>query len=146
MKNKNIAPLVGLTVFLTACSAETVSTVDQTDQRGSSAEQQVEQRAKARWRDLVAEEWFAAYEYTTPAYKETTPIDVYSVHLRTTNVRWKSADFKGVECSSEQVCTTKFLVNYLVVQPSRGVSEVPGRTTVDEQWLKVEGEWYHVEE
>lgn len=138
---------VAMVIIFNGCSTDSVRVASPGQVSASGGiEQQVEQRAKARWEKLLAEDWFAAYDYTTPAFKETTPIDVYSVHLRTTNVRWNSADYKGVSCESENICTAIFFVKYMVNEPSRGVQSVPGQTTIDEQWLYIDDQWYHVEE
>ncbi len=128
--------LVGL--LLAACSQQPAKP------GADSAEKIVEQRAKQRWDLILQKQYMAAYEYLTPGYRATTPMDIYSVTLRRSPVRWQSARFRSVQCQSESVCIATFDIEAKVVGQLRGVDSVPLSRQVHDKWLLVDGQWYYV--
>lgn len=137
MKPSLVAVLWGMILLLGGCSQQT------TRPDAGRAEDLVEQRAKARWDLIVQKQYMDAYAYLTPGYRATTPIDVYSVTMRRSAVRWKSAEFKSVECRSESVCIATFDVDATVVGQLRGADRVPISRLVHDEWLLVDGQWYY---
>jgi len=134
----SVACVCAISLLLGACSQQATRTA------ADSAEAIVEQRAKARWNLVLQKQYMDAYQYLTPGYRATTPIDIYSVTMRRSAVRWQAVDFKTVECRSESVCTATFDVDARVVGQLRGADSVPVSKEVQDEWLLVDGQWYYV--
>ena len=136
------AALVLLAMLMAGCSQQ--ATKPAADSQASSPEAIVEQRAKQRWELVTQREFMAAYDYLTPGYRATTPIDIYSVSMRRTPVKWQSAQFQSVACKSENVCIATFNVEAVVVGQLRGADIMPVSRQVQDEWLRVDGQWYYV--
>jgi hypothetical protein len=134
----SVTILCAISLLLGACSQQA------TRPAADSAEAIVEQRAKERWNLILQKQYMDAYEYLTPGYRATTPIDIYSVSMRRSAVRWQTVEFKTVECQSESVCRATFDVDAKVVGQLRGVDSVPVSKDVQDEWLLVDGQWYYV--
>ncbi len=125
-------------LLLTACSQQPAKPA------AGSAEKIVEQRAKQRWELILQKQYMDAYQYLTPGYRATTPIDIYSVSLRKSPVRWQSATFRSVQCQSESLCIATFDIDAKVVGQLRGADSMAVSSQVQDEWLLVDGQWYYV--
>lgn len=140
MKKRIILVLFTLGL-VTGCGSENT----RPDDKPSGPEQQVEQRSKDRWEHLLAKDFFAAYEFSTPGYREVTPVDVHSVRLRSAPVKWNDARFEAVSCSTATKCTVSVMVDYSVGAIIRGVDGYDGQQRIEETWLFLEDNWYYLE-
>lgn len=108
-----------------------------------SPEERVAQRAQERWDHLIAGEFDAAYGYLSPAQRTTGSLEAYRRHLMLSRVEWKEASVLDVECGAE-ACTARIQLDMVVVQPLPRVPAFDASQTIDEQWVLVESEWWHV--
>jgi hypothetical protein len=137
MKSIPVLMMLVAGLLLTACSQQPAKP------GADSAEKIVEQRAKQRWELLIARDYLSAYTYLTPGYRMTTPADVYSVDLRTSPVKWESAEFDAVSCSMAEKCQADFIVVSKVMGMLQGVDVAEVKSKVTEDWLFLDGEWYY---
>lgn len=107
-----------------------------------SPEATVERLSTERWNAMVEKRYMDGYNYYTPGYRSTTPADIFSVRLRSTNVRWDAAEFRSVKCLDANRCTAEFNIDYTVLSPARGVDDVSGEQLIEEDWLNIDGQWY----
>jgi hypothetical protein len=107
-----------------------------------SPEQQLVERAEARWRALAEGDFEAAYAFESPAYRDITPLQRFRGQFGSA-VAWKGAEVKRVELG-ESAATAKVLLNlrYSAHMPTGE----PYETTqgVRENWMLADGVWWHI--
>lgn len=104
----------------------------------------LEQRATARWQHLIADRFAEAYAFFSPGYRSTRSLEGYSAGVRSAALRWESIEWQEARCASEDSCTAILLLTYAVRMP--GAGDVPGVRQLEEQWVRLDGTWYHVPE
>lgn len=93
-------------------------------------------RAKARWDALIKLDLDSAYQYLSPATRETTPLDVYKAKHKVGIYR--SAKVDDVDCKGD-ACTVRLTVTYDYRQ-FRGM-----QTPLVEKWIITRGQAWLVE-
>lgn len=66
-------------------------------------------RAKARWDALIKADLPAAYQYLSPATRETMPLDVYKAKHKVG--MYRDAKVDGVDCQAD-ACTVHLTITY----------------------------------
>jgi hypothetical protein len=105
----------------------------------------VRERAEARWQALVERRFSDAYTYLSPGYRELTTVNDYVAAMSNRPVRWESADVTDATCDAD-VCQVKVLMTYSLTMPQAGVGRINSVSGINEQWLKLDGEWFHLPE
>lgn len=100
-------------------------------------------RSEARWAALIERRFIDAYAYLSPGYRELTRVDDYVGAMSSRPVKWESADVSGATCEVD-VCRVKVLMTYSLNMPQPGVGRVTSVSGIDEQWLRLDGEWFHL--
>lgn len=103
----------------------------------------VKSRAADRWQALIERRFSDAYAYLSPGYRELTSNDQYIGAMSTRPVKWERADISEASCESE-VCEVKILMTYSLTLPQPGVGRVSSISMIDERWLNIDGQWYHL--
>jgi hypothetical protein len=106
---------------------------------GGLAEGQVRKQANERWNALVATDFSRAYEFSTPGFKSTVPLDAYKARFGRAVV-WVSGEVVDVSCPEAAKCIANVRVEY---KPSVG-EKTYGDTTythINETWLLVDSRW-----
>lgn len=99
-------------------------------------------RAQARWDAILAGDFATAYGYYTPGFRSShTPSD-FELTMRLRKVQFRGAEYKAHECE-EEVCTLKFDVRYHINSPVPGLETWESKTTLDEKWIRTEGQWWY---
>lgn len=120
---------------------------DQAAQGEPEEPQTLEERAQARW-DLVAEGDFAqAWEYYTPGFRQRVERDVFVRDMRTRPVTWLGAEVLGTECEQEDRCLVTVEVRYKAEVPGmrQARSEVEMSRPLDDEWIRLDGQWWYVQ-
>jgi hypothetical protein len=107
-------------------------------------QQTLEERAQARWDLLLERDFEGAWAYMTPGFRETTPAFDYAVDAARRPVRWLSAAVSGKECE-EDVCKISVLVEYRAPGAPSGMSEIQLSRTIEETWIRLDGQWWFVQ-
>lgn len=135
---KRIAILVLAALTVAGCAA--------TGGAGPEAETvPVEVRAEERWDRLVEGDFAAAYEYLSPGYRSSVSPVNYQRRMLLSRITWQNADVIGTECA-EEMCKVRISLDYLLVKPVPGVDRLPRTRNIEEDWILVDGEWFHVPE
>jgi hypothetical protein len=135
--------------LLGACATQTqpgdrATAVETGPAAGSIAsEAAVMARSQERWKALIERRFIDAYAYLSPGYRELTRVDDYVGALSSRPVKWESADVSGATCDGD-VCMVKVLMTYSLVVPQPGVGRVSSISGIEEQWLRLDGEWFHL--
>lgn len=91
--------------------------------------------AAARWEALIKGDIVKAYSYLSPGTRDVMPLDLYKVKIHSGN--WKKANVHSVTCEQDQ-CKVIVVIDY----NSRNSRSFV--TTLDEDWLRQDGKWWHV--
>ena len=105
----------------------------------------VDVRAGERWERLVEGDFAAAYEYLSPGYRSSVSSVNYQRRMLLSRVTWQDAEVIDTECQ-EEACKVRISLDYLLVKPVPGVDRLPRTREVEEDWILVDGEWFHVPE
>ena len=105
-----------------------------------TAEEQVRERAEARWAALVKRDFPKAWQYTQPGFRAVVPADRYQTRFGEALV-WKSAIVHSVECQAER-CTVRVRVTSDNMVPNFRTRLPEITSYVDEAWLRDEGQWW----
>jgi len=98
-------------------------------------EQQVQERAQARWDLLVKGDAKGAYEYLSPGTRTVMSQEAFAASVRTGF--WKAVKVEKVVCESETSCDVHLLIDY----EFRGS---PIRTPSKETWVKEGSNWWYL--
>jgi hypothetical protein len=112
--------------------------------RGSTPEAQVTARAEARWKHVLALELQQAYEFFTPGYREAHDFKRYETSIENRQLDWTAARVTGVTCDTAERCVASVSIDYTLIGGMPGVENVSATQALDESWLKIGGQWYHL--
>ena len=103
----------------------------------------IAERAQARWDALEARDYAKAYSYYSPAYRSrSTAVDL-EIKVRMQRVKWLGAKYVSHSCSGD-VCTVDVDLKYQMAKPVPGVDSWGSVDRIQEQWIKVDGQWWFV--
>jgi len=108
-----------------------------------STENQIEERATARWDALLSGDIAAAYEYLSPGYRSSVSSLQYQRSILLRQVQWTGAKYIDNECA-EEICKVRVSVGYRVAGALPGVQVFEGTTGIVESWVMIDGLWYYV--
>jgi len=99
------------------------------------AEQQVQERAQARWDLMLKGDLTGAYEYMSPGTRAVMTRDQFASSVRTGF--WKAVKVDKVVCETPASCEAHLTVDY----EFRGS---PVRTPAKETWVKDGSTWWYL--
>jgi len=134
----HLALLVSCLLLLSACAGTAV----QKEAQKSDDEIAVE-RAKARWAALLDKDMETAYGYYSPGYRSTTSVVDFMFNQRSRRVKWESAEYQSHSCT-ESACEIVFKTGFRIDKAVPGMDVYRGFDTVEETWVKTNGEWWFV--
>lgn len=137
---------------LVACGGNQVRTGDATSTRGPAGSQKaaevasgstLEERATRRWQLLIDGKPDLAYEYFSPGYKQTRSREEYTELMHRRPVKWVSVHYQDQDCDGE-ICKVRLMIGYTLDMPVQMVGRVESVDFVTENWLWMDGDWYHL--
>jgi len=105
----------------------------------------IEERAMARWDALLRDDLADAYAYLSPGYRSSISLKQYQRSLLLMRLRWDEVKYIESDCT-ESVCKVKISLKYTVFGAVPGVRSFDGTQTIEESWVRTDGEWYLVPE
>lgn len=103
------------------------------------------ERAQARWDHLIADEYARAWEYFTPGYRETSPVEQYVASIQQRPVKWEKAEVVASDCV-ESRCEVVVDVTYSIPRATAGLEQVRPTRPVRETWIFSQGQWWFTPE
>lgn len=100
-------------------------------------------RARQRWALLIARDPAKAWEFLSPGYRSTMPLEQYTRETLARPITWISAEVRDEVCESE-ACTITVGLEYQATLPTVGKVQYPA--FVEERWIRLDDGWYHVPE
>ena len=128
---------------LTAAALAGVLTLAACASTPATPEDQLRQRAQARWNALVANDFAKAYTYAPPSFRAVTNPQDYRTRFGPA-ASWKSAWVHDVTCEAER-CTVSVRVTLNVRAPQFATKLPNIETYTQETWVREDGQWWHVE-
>ncbi len=113
---------------------------------GCKKSEDLETSVNNRWAAIIANDLDKAYEYVSPGFKEIESLQSYKTRIATAkiNMNWNAASYKSAKCESESVCKVQVSIEYTYTFPRRSMGSSSVNTTLVEDWINVEGDWYLV--
>ena len=102
-------------------------------------------RAEARWAALVEHDWAAAYEFTSPAYRQVFSKTMYARKF-SYMVEWELTSVEMVNYDARAaVASVAVGVMSRPVKQTSAASEAIGAVPVRsvEQWILLDGQWWY---
>jgi hypothetical protein len=96
----------------------------------------VKVRAQARWDALIRQDFDAAYQYLSPAFRDTTSLAAWKSRFRP--LGWRKAEVDSVACEGE-VCEVGLRLTYDARQMTGIV------TPIQEKWVMQKGQFWYVQ-
>jgi hypothetical protein len=96
----------------------------------------VKVRAQARWDALIRQDFEAAYQYLSPAFRDTTSLAAWKSRFRP--LGWRKAEVDSVACEGE-VCEVGLRLTYDARQMTGIV------TPIQEKWVMQKGQFWYVQ-
>ena len=110
----------------------------------TTPEDQVRERAQARWNALVASDFAKAYTYAPPSFRAVSGPQEYRSRFGPA-AAWKSAWVHDVSCEPER-CTVSVRVTLNVRVPQFATKLPSIETYTQETWVREDGQWWHFEQ
>jgi hypothetical protein len=130
-QNHRLFAMMLVIVMLSACAA------------APSAENDLKNRAQARWDALLARDYATAYSFYTPGYRSSTTVVDFEIAQRVRRVVWTGAKVEEASCSGD-VCTLDTVTSYQVVRPVPGMTKWDSDSVTPEKWIRTDGQWWYV--
>lgn len=106
---------------------------------GRTPEEVVTQRVEARWDALIKGDYDEAWTYTQPAFRGVVKQRDYAKRFGTAG-KWLGIQVHDVTCEAERCSVRLRLSSKLTTSAFRGMDVV---TTVDETWVREDGQWWY---
>jgi len=120
-----------ITLFLGACAGVAV----QPESLGD--------RAQARWDALLAQDFEKAYSYLSPGYRSSVSSRDFEIGFLLRRVGYTSAEYIDSECQND-ACDVSMKIGYMIIAPLRGVNVWNSKTTIEEKWIRIDNQWWHL--
>lgn len=130
-----------LSAALSACAVIAAAGCASGGGFGTSPEQIVVERARARWDALVDQNWAAAYDYMTPAYRAIVPLKSFRSQF-SGPARWEDVKVTGAKCE-EKRCVVNVAVSVRLLLPAH--LDRVDTTNIEETWVLEDGQWFKFE-
>lgn len=137
---KQITTLALAALLLGGCA----SSPEEADKVGDWKD--LEGRAMARWEAIIAGDYEAAYDYLSPGYRSGVSRQSYSRRYGATPVQRNSVEYQETICQSETRCEVRLMVGYAVENMLPGMDRVESKALVREDWILIQGAWFHAPE
>lgn len=110
-------------------------------QSASDSVETLKARAQERWNYLIEKKAEKAYEYLTPGYRKSVPVEKYVADKMSVGLRWKRATVGAAECEDD-ACTVFVSLDYEVNLPNSGGKPIETFAPLREKWVKLSEKWY----
>ena len=125
-------------IILTGCTIkETV--------KNAPDEEMLKERGAAYWGHMCRQEFDKAYEFEYPVYKKLVSSMDYIRRFRP-NVKWTKAVIEKIQIEND-TAVMEVMVDAdisVTVPKTPKKFEIKPQVRLNEQWIKVDGAWYHV--
>lgn len=138
MKRFRIGLFLGLAALsLYGCGAQPV--VAQAP--AEAAENQIMERAQARWDAARAGDIEKSYSFTAPSYRAVTDFKIF-LAATAGEQQLISADVLSVKCETDTSCAARVRIKFNLPLGSYRTKPEVAETHFDEPWIKEDGIWW----
>ena len=128
--------IITLGICLVTASCAHVTTQPSAEQVPS-----LRQRIQTYWQAKIKGNLITTFQMETPSFQESTDPRLY---LQTVgrSVNWKSFEIQDIQEKEDQA-KVQILLHYVVIH-GHGLVRLEKERTINERWVKEDGQWYHV--
>lgn len=109
--------------------------------QSKAPEQDVQERAQARWDALVKRDFERAWTYTDPAFRARVPQADYKARFGAAGA-WKEATVRSVSCQPER-CLVRVRLTTQNLVPNFASAIPLLSSEFDEAWVRQDGRWWY---
>ena len=124
-------PMLAAVLLLSACGAP----------EPEEQAQSLEERVEARWQHIIDRDFDAAWPFYSPGFRETSPRAAFVDDMQRRPVSYRNAVFERAECDGDR-CLVSVRVTYQVVGGPSSVRDMRVPSTVEERWIRLDGDWW----
>lgn len=106
-----------------------------------TAEQQVMERAQARWDAARAGDFEKSYGFTAPSYRALVDLKIFRAETAGAQ-QLNSAEVLRVTCESDTSCAARVRIEFNVPLGANRTTPEVAETHFDEPWVKEDGNWW----
>jgi len=130
-----------LNLWFTLVASGFLAACDPMGEAAQAPQDLVKARAEQRWQAMVAGEYEKAYEFLSPGFRSRVSAKEFRGRFEG-RTEWTGADIQGVECEDDLcVATVVARFRFLGAHP---FPPYDGETAEKENWIRSEGQWWHV--
>lgn len=128
--------LIFFLIISVGCAKNVIKNVSDSD------EAVLKERVKAYWNHKVKGELDKMYQLEYPLYKKTMSLVKYIRLHSNPLIQYENFEVIDVKKKEDDVADAKLMVNVKLKVP--GEKPFEHSTRLDETWMRIDGEWYHV--
>ena len=111
---------------------------------GAGGKDELQARALERWNLLIEGKTAEAYDFLSAGVRSTKSREQYASEMANRPVKWEKVKYESKECAKPDACVVKLVLDYSVELPLASVGRVSSPAAVEERWIALDGNWYHV--
>src|SRR5262249_22257785 len=104
----------------------------------------LEKRSVERWNLLIAHHAEKAYDFLSPGTRSVQTREKYAADKNDTALHWKSVEYVGRTCETNDACTVQLKGSYSANMSARMGHDVNAITMQWERWIRVDGQWFYL--
>lgn len=107
-----------------------------------TAEEQVAERAEARWKARIAKDWKAVYDFMSPGYRSTHPYEVFAAQMARSPLLYRNVSVEKVVCQDADRCDVELNIESEYRGTQAQFQGQVSSSRVKEQWIRLDGQWW----
>lgn len=135
--------LIGACALLLVTGCATQGGSETVKSEGETTEAYVAHRAVERWNALIRGDVETAYSYLSPGFRSAKPLSIYERMVGGGATRWEAVDIQDTACEQD-TCALNVKVTYQYVGSIREMVGQTFNTVLQENWVRVDSEWWFV--
>jgi hypothetical protein len=135
---------VPLILLLAACQSGEQGGEEGREEGGAPPET-VEERAQSRWDAMVAGEFDDVWSFETPGFRDQVEQTAFAQDMKRRPVDWVAARVVGSSCEETDKCRVTAEITYRAQVPGQRSEKMEMTRDLDEDWIRLEGQWWHVQ-
>lgn len=105
---------------------------------------ELQARAVERWNLLIAGKTAEAWDYLSAGVRSSKSREQYASEMANRPVKWEKVRYESKECAKPDACVVRLVLDYSVELPLAAVGRVSSPAAIEERWIALDGNWYHV--
>ncbi len=105
---------------------------------------ELERRVSGKWDALIRKDFEVAYAFTSPAYRNLYSLNRFKSKFGG-KVGWRRIEIADVAFNGDNAATVSLYLHF-VYHPPQVEKSFNMRTSIQESWVRLDGQWWYVVE